>query len=131
MRLKFRLIALALVALAFPAAALGVGNGLTAKLETDKKQKARDLVVTVTCVDDPCSVTVEGKARAGGRKFQIRPKARSLEAREPEKLRLRPKKLGKLEALLVEEDGLATVTVRATNAEGAVARLKGEITLTG
>jgi hypothetical protein len=131
MRLKLRLSSLALVALAFPAAALGVGDGLTAKLETDKKQKARDLVVTVTCVDDPCRVTVEGKARAGGRKFQIRPKARSLAAGEPEKLRLRPKKLGKLEALLLEEDGTANVKVHATNADGTVARLKGEITLTG
>jgi hypothetical protein len=131
MRLKFGLIAAALVALALPVAALGVGNDLTVKLETDKKQKARDLVVTVTCVDDPCRATVEGKARAGGRKFQIRPKARSLDAGEPERLRLKPKKLGKLEALLVERDGIAKIEVRATNPEGAVARLQGEITLTG
>ncbi len=131
MRMKVRLIVSALVVLAFPAAALGAGNGLTVELESKEKQKADHLAVTVTCLDDPCHVTVEGKARAGDRKFTIRPKARSLTAGEAEKLRLKPRKLGKLEALLVEENGTANVKVQATSPEGAVARLKAEITLTG
>jgi hypothetical protein len=128
MRVKIALIALAVVALAAPVA---LGDGLTLRLETHERQKASELKVKITCVDDPCLVEVNGKARVGTRKFALKPKVRSIAEGEPEQFRVRVKKLRKLETLLTDRDGTATVQARGTNADGADPKLKVEITLTG
>ena len=128
MRLKTVLLALAALALAAPAA---FGNGLTLRLDTHERQTARELKVKLTCVDDPCTAEVTGKARVGTKKFAIRPKDRSLAAGEGEQFKLRIKKLRKLEELLLERDGTAKVKARGTNADGASTEVKVEITLKG
>jgi hypothetical protein len=128
MRVKIALMALGLFAVAAP---LAFGDGLTLKLGTHERQKPSQLKVEVTCVDDPCLVEVHGKARVGTRKFALKPKVRSVAAREPEQFRLRVKKLGRLEDLLIERDGTATVRARGTNADDAEVKLKVEITLIG
>src|ERR687892_661213 len=128
MRFKSLLIAVAALALAAPAA---FGNGLTLRLDTHERQTARELKVKLTCVDDPCTVEVTGKARVGTRKFTIRPKERSLAEGEAEQFKLRIKKLRKLEELLLERDGTAKVKARGTNAAGASTKVKVEITLKG
>ena len=129
MRLKIPLIAA--IAGVLLAAVPAFADGLTLRLDTHERQAARELSVKLTCVDDPCTVEVTGNARVGTRKFEIRPRHRSLAAGETERFQLRVKKLRKLEALLVERDGKATVKARGTNADGASTKLKVEITLKG
>jgi hypothetical protein len=129
MRLKIALIATAAGVLLATVPALA--GGLTLRLDTRERQLARDLTVKVTCVDDPCTVEVTGKARVGTRKFEIRPKERSLAADETERFELRVKKLRKLEELLIERDGKAVVKARGTRPDGATTKLKIEVTLKG
>jgi hypothetical protein len=128
MRLKIALVALVALAGVAPAASAG---GLTLRLDTRERQTARELNVKVTCVDDPCTAEVTGKARVGTKKFAIRPKERSLAADETERFELRVKRLRRLEKLLVQRDGKAVVKVRGTRADGASTKLKIEITLKG
>jgi hypothetical protein len=128
MRLKIALVALAALAVVAPMASAG---GLTLRLDTRERQLARELTVKVTCVDDPCTVEVTGKARVGTRKFEIRPKERVLAPDETERFELRVKKLRKLEERLVERDGKAVVKARGTRPDGASTKLKIEITLKG
>jgi hypothetical protein len=129
MRLKSSLIAATFAVLL--AAVPALAGGLTLRLDTRERQTAEELNVKLTCVDDPCTVEVEGKARVGTRKFAIKPKERSLAAGETERFELRIKKLRRLEELLSERDGKATVKARGTNLEGASTKLKVEITLKG
>jgi hypothetical protein len=120
------------VAVAMPAGAAMAGlDELTLKVETKEHQRAADLSAKVECVEDPCDVTITGKARASGHAFALKPKGRSLAANEQERFRLRIKRLRKLEELLAESDGTATVKVRAVNAAGAVAKVKSKVRLTG
>jgi hypothetical protein len=128
MRFKIASIVLAVLALTAPVAFAG---GLTLRLDTRERQIARELQVKLTCFDNPCTVEVAGKARVGTKKFAIRPKERSLRADETERFKLRIEKLRRLEALLVERDGKATVKARGTSPEGVSAKLKVEITLKG
>jgi hypothetical protein len=128
MRLRIPFIAVLAFALVAPAAS---ADSLTLRLDTREWQTARELNVKLTCVDDPCTVEVTGKARVGTRKFEIRPRQRSLPAGETERFELRIKNLRKLEDLLVERDGKATVKARATNADGASPKVRVEITLKG
>lgn len=128
MRLKIVTVALVLLTLAAPAALAG---GLTLRLDTRERQTARELKVKLTCVDDPCTVEVTGKARVGTRKFDIKPKERSLPADETDRFKLRVEKLRKLEELLIERDGKAIVKARGTRPDGASTKLKAEITLKG
>jgi hypothetical protein len=128
MRLRIPFIALLAFALGAPAAS---ADSLTLRLETREQQTAKELNVKLTCIDDPCTVEVTGKARVGTRKFEIRPKERSLPAGETERFKLRIKKRRELEDLLVERDGKATVKARATNADGASPKVKVGITLKG
>jgi hypothetical protein len=128
MRLRIPFIAVLAFALVAPAAS---ADGLTLRLDTRERQTARELNVKLTCLDDPCTVEVTGKARVGTRKFEIRPRERSLPAGETERFELRIKKLRRLEDLLVERDGKATVKARGTNADGASPKVKVEITLKG
>jgi hypothetical protein len=127
MRLKTSLIAAMAVLLL--AAGPALAGGLTLRLDTRERQTARELNVKLTCVDAPCRVEVTGKARVGKRKFEIRAKERSLAAGETERFELRIKKLRKLEELLLERDGNATVKARGTNPEGTSTKVKVEITL--
>jgi hypothetical protein len=129
MRLKTSLFAA--IAVLLLAAVPSLAGGLTLRLDTHERQTARDLKVKLTCVDDPCTVEVTGKARVGTKKFAIRPKERSLAAGEGEQFELRIKKLRKLEELLLERDGKAKVKARGTNADGASTEVKVEITLKG
>jgi DNA-binding helix-hairpin-helix protein with protein kinase domain len=128
MRLKIAVVALVALAVVAPAASAG---GITLRIETRERQTARELNVKVTCVDDPCTAEVTGKARVGTRRFAIRPKERSLAADETERFELRVRRLRRLEKLLVERDGKAVVKVRGTRADGASTKLKIEITLKG
>jgi hypothetical protein len=131
MRLKVCWIAVAVLALAVPAAAAAhLGERLTMKVQTKEHQQPRELAAKVTCVNDPCRVTITGKARAAGKTFAIKPKTGSLLAGEEEKFQLRVKKLRDLEELLVDAEGKATLDVRATSDAGSVAKLKAKITLT-
>jgi hypothetical protein len=129
MRLKIALIAAAAAVLLATVPAFA--GGLTLRLDTRERQLARDLNVKVTCIDDPCTVDVTGKARVGTKKFQIRPKERSLAADETERFKLRVKRLRRLEELLAERDGKAVVKARGTRADGASTKLKIEIALKG
>lgn len=128
MRLKTSLIALAASALLAPVA---FADGLTLRLEARELQTARELKVKLTCVDDPCVLEITGKARVGTRNFDIRPKERSLDAGEPEQVRLRIVNRRKLRELLADRDGSAIVKARATNDDDASAKVKIEITLKG
>jgi hypothetical protein len=128
MRLKTSLIALAASALLAPVA---FADGLTLRLEAREVQTAPELKVKFTCVDDPCVLEITGKARVGTRKFDIRPKERSLDAGEPEQVRLRIVNRRKLRELLADRDGSAIVKARATNDDDASAKVKIEITLKG
>jgi hypothetical protein len=128
MRLKIASIALVVLTLV---AAEAVARGLTLRLDTRERQTARELNVKLTCVDDPCTVEVTGKARVGTRKFDIRPKERSLAPDETERLKLRVEKLRRLEELLVERDGKAIVKAKGTRPDGASVKLEVEITLKG
>jgi hypothetical protein len=131
MKFKSCCAALALCALLVPAAAIGQGEGLTMKVVTKERSAARKLAAKVTCVNQPCDVSVAGTARVGARKFELKPKARSLVTGEKEKFKLRARKLGQLEDLLAETDGEATVKVKATGPTGSTAKLTAKITLTG
>jgi hypothetical protein len=129
MRLKTSLFAA--IAVLLLAAVPALADSLTLRLDTHERQTARGLKVKLTCVDDPCTVEVTGKARVGTKKFAIRPKERSLAAGEGEQFELRIKKLRKLEELLLERDGKAKVKARGTNDEGTSTEVKVEITLKG
>jgi hypothetical protein len=128
MSLKTSLIALAASALLAPVA---FADGLTLRVEARELQAAPELKVKLTCVDDPCVLEITGKARVGTRKFDIRPKERSLDAGEPEQVRLRIVNRRKLRELLADRDGSAIVKARATNDDDASAKVKIEITLKG
>jgi hypothetical protein len=128
MRLRIPFVVLAVLAVTAP---LALADELTLKLSSREKQTVRGLKVELTCVGDPCEVEIGGKARAAGRKFALKPKTRSLTAREPEVVGLRIKRARELRELLDEAEGTATVNVRAANVDGAVAKLKARIDLTG
>ena len=128
MKLRIPVIALAVLALAAPPA---LADDLTLKLNSREEQRAQGLKVKLTCIDSPCEVELGGKARAAGQKFALKPKVRTLSAREPEVVKLRVKHARELRDLLEEADGTATVNARATNADGVVAKLKVRIDLIG
>jgi hypothetical protein len=125
------LTAVVILAMSAGTAIGGLGGLLTLKVETKEHQRAADLSAKITCVGNPCEVTITGKARASGKEFALRPKHRSLPAGEPDRFRLRVKRLRKLEELLADSDGRATAKVRAVDPAGAVAKVKARVRLTG
>lgn len=130
MRSRSRWIAVASLALAAPAAVAVAGTvPFNVVLEGKESQTVAGLKVKVTCPDLPCEAQVKGKARSGGEAFKIEPKSRTLAVDEPERFRLKVTNAGELRELLADDEGKATVKVRATTADGGVAKTEGKIRL--
>ena len=132
--MKFRSLSIVAASLALAAAASVAVAGtvpFTVVLEGKEFQKVADLKVKVTCPDLPCEAQVKGKARSAGEAFKIEPKSRTLAVDEPERFRLKVTDAGELRERLQDNEGKATVKVRATTADGGEAKTKGKIKLIG
>jgi hypothetical protein len=91
-----------------------------------------DLKVKVSCPEEECYVTAKGRAEAGGERFKLKKsKARFLEAGDKAKLKLKAKGLDELKSLLAEDDGMAKIKVKGTDAGGVKAKKKLKVKLTG
>lgn len=107
------------------------GPALNPELELDveakKKQRAPALALVASCPEEPCAVTAGGRAR--GVRFELKQAEASLQAGQPELLRLRAtshRKLARLQRRLesgdIQRPVIARIDVAATDlVEGGTA----------